>query len=106
MSFQTEQGQIAEEVIAAYKKPEVQHRITEMPPGNQLPAKYRDLSIEFSAPTWSEPKTLPIHFADIYPPGDNPDLPALDRLALSENLDKKKLAAIIKQSLEEQQISC
>jgi hypothetical protein len=56
-------------------------------------------------PTWSEPKTLLIHFAGIYPPDDNPDLPAVDRLALSENLDKRKLAAIIKQWLEDKQIS-
>ncbi len=105
MNFQTAQGQIAEEVIAAHKKPEVQHRITEMPPGNLLPAYYRDLNIQFSAQTWSEPRTLPIHFADIYPPDDNPDRPALDRLSLSEHLDRKKLTAIITQWLEEQQIS-
>ena len=93
MNFQTEHGEIADSIITAHKNAEVEHAITEMPPGDLMPPRCRDLSIQFQAPTWSEPKVLEIPFVEIYPREDK------------YQLDARKLRTVIEQWLELQQIS-
>lgn len=85
MNFQTEQGQIADEIIKALKNAEVQHAITEMPPGKLMPPEYRNLIIQFLTPG-QEPQSLEISYVDIFtrtPDGDY------------KKLDCKKLRSII-----------
>lgn len=83
VNLQTEQGQIADEIIKALKNVEVQHAVTEMPPGELMP--HRNLIIQFLTPG-QEPKSLEISYVDIFnctPDGDY------------KELDCKKLRSII-----------